>query len=1105
MAQVQQVELSSSNGADLHPVRRLSRTTVAEMVFRPVLCAILFGLAAYASLRFTSDSSRIAAVWSPSALIVAYLCHRRERAPARFLVAAFVANVAANILIRGATLTSIGLAAANSLEIVVIYWGMTRRRRTGPDLQSLDDLVRFCVYGGMVGPATSALVATLVFAPPTLVAAARLFGFWLATDGLGMVIIAPALAILWGAWDDRRRVSRPMIVNWFGTFALSSAAAAAVFGQSELPLLFLVMPVVLVNAARMGLLGTAASVVMVTLIASVATALGYGPITLVAGGMSAKLLTLQLFLAANFAMGLPVAMTIGNKRTLQSELERARDVSQSMLENMREIIFRTDAEGRWQFLNPAWEAITGYAVADMLGKNAGSLVHPDDREAGRAAQRRMVSGQVDNLTLNHRFRHSSGSYRTVEASVRALRDAAGNYAGSIGSVRDITDQQNAEQALSESQRLFQTLSDFSPAGIVRCARDGSVTYCNQAWYRLTGLSPEQARGSGWAKALHPDDATRIATEWGAAVAAKVDFRAEFRFVTPTGVESWVEVHTTPLRDPVGAIDGFVAVLFDITSRRALEEQLISAKRHAEAAAVSKSTFLANMSHEIRTPMNGVLGFADLLLDSRLDERQRRHVQMIADSGGEMMRLLNDILDISKIESGQMAVVEGPVDLRHILTRCVGLMEANAASKGLALMLNIDPALPKTVTGDAHRLRQVLLNLVGNAVKFTEHGHITVRARSTPAVYPGRVVVRIEVEDSGIGIPLDSQLAVFRPFEQVDSGSTRSFGGTGLGLTICRQLTALMGGDLGLSSTIGVGSQFTLTLPMAVISDGAQHTPPPTPAIRAIAEAVRPAFATGDVRGHLLLVEDLDINQLLVTEMLERLGYMVELAVDGVDAVAKVAAARAEQNLFDLVLMDINMPRLDGYRATQLIRQSGLTSEMLPIIALTAHAYDENVAACLAAGMQAHIAKPIQRRLLAEAVTYWARRPDQPGDTKPDTKEADAAPDSKPPPTTIASIRPVESVIDTGDKIRASLADKFAEHKASLLDSLSSLVDQRKTNDAHFERLIVQLHNLAGTAGFFGEEQLGEAARQLEYHLKHWSTEERTMRFAAAAKVVLRAA
>ena len=1105
MARVEQNEVAASDVAAAPVIVPAPASSFAEQVLRPALCAVIFGLAAYASLRFTSNSSHIAAVWLPNALIVAYLFHRRERAPTRFLVAAFVANVAASILIRGTTLQSMGLAAANSLEIVVIYWGMARRRGTVPNLQSLDELIRFCLYGGLLGPATSALVATLVFAPRTLVAAAELFGFWMVTDGLGMVIIAPALAILWGAWDQRGRVSRSTLINWLGMFALSSAATVAVFGQSELPLLFLVMPVVLVNAARMGLPGTSATVVTVTLIASVATALGHGPITLVAGGMSAKLLTLQLFLATNFAMGLPVAMTIGNKRSLQNELERARDLSQSMLENMREIIFRTDADGRWEFLNPAWEAITGYPVAEMLGKNASSLVHSDDREASRAAQRRMIAGDVDNLTMLHRFLHANGGYRSVEASVRALRDAAGNYAGSIGSIRDITEQQQAEQALSESQRLFQTLSDFSPAGIVRCAPDGSMTYCNQAWYALTGLSPEQASGRGWAEALHPQDAARVIAEWNAAVADRTDYRSEFRFVTPTGAESWVEVHATPIRDSGGIVDGFVGVLFDITARRALEQQLITAKRHAEAAAVAKSNFLANMSHEIRTPMTGVLGFADLLLDSRLDANQHRHVQMIADSGGEMMRLLNDILDISKIESGQMAVVEGPVELRHILARCIGLMEANALAKGLKLTLDVDPALPTTIASDGHRLRQVLLNLVGNAVKFTEQGHVIVRARSAPTAYPGRVIVRIEVEDSGIGIPLDRQLAVFRPFEQVDGGATRSFGGTGLGLTICRQLTGLMGGDLGLSSTLGVGSLFTLTLPVSVISDATHYVPPPTTAIRAVPEMNPRLTAKGEMRGHLLLAEDLEINQLLVTEMLERLGYSVELAVDGADAVARVAAARAEQRLFDLVLMDIQMPRLDGYRATQLIRQSGLTSEMLPIVALTANAYCEDVALCLAAGMQAHIAKPIQRCLLADAVTHWARRPNQLSDAKPPADKADAVPHTSLPSANVTSIRPVEGGIEAGNKVRASLADKFAEHKASLLDSLSSLVDQRKTNDGEFDQLIVQLHNLAGTAGFFGEEQLGEAARELEYHLRHWSSEERAKRFSAAAKAVLRAA
>ena len=467
-------------------------SSFAELVLRATLCAVLFGLAAYASLRFTSNSSHIAAVWLPNALLVAYLFHQRVAAPASFIGAAFVANLIASVMIRGVSWQALGLPTAHCIEIVIVYWGMVRRRSTVPDLQSLPDLYRLGLYGGLIGPAASALIATLVLAPTTLLAGVEALGTWMMTDGLGMVIIAPSVTILWQAWDERARPSRETLRAWLIVFAFGTTVTVGVFAQSELPLLFLVTPVVLVNAARMGLLGTAASVVVVTLIASAATSLGVGPIALVKGGMTAQLLTLQLFLATNFAMGLPVAMTIGNKRALQRELERARDLSRSMLENMREIIFRTDAEGRWQFLNPAWETITGHPVAEMIGKYAGSLVHPDDREAGRAAQRRMVSGEVDNVTKSHRFRHASGGYRTVEASVRALRDAAGNYAGSIGSVRDITEQQQAEQALSESQRLFQTLADFSPAGIVRSAADGSVTYCNQALYRLTGLSPEQA-------------------------------------------------------------------------------------------------------------------------------------------------------------------------------------------------------------------------------------------------------------------------------------------------------------------------------------------------------------------------------------------------------------------------------------------------------------------------------------------------------------------------------------------------------------------------------------------------------------------------------------
>ncbi|MEO7409859.1 MAG: PAS domain S-box protein [Sphingomicrobium sp.] len=1057
----------------------------------PLLCALVFGLAAYVSLRLTVADGLIAAVWLPNALIIAYLIHRQEKAPARFIVAAFVANVIASLLIRGALWQSVGLASANIIEILIIYWAMIRRPGFAPNLTVLGDLVRFCIFGGFVAPLASGLLATAVLRPGGLMPSLNLWASWMITDGLGMVIVAPTLVILASAWKQRTAITRAGVFDWLGLFLISVAMTCLVFGQSKLPLLFLVMPVVLLNASRLGLPGTATSIVTITAISMVATALGYGPIDLVEGGLTSQLLTLQLFLATNFAMGLPVAMAIGAKRGIQLELESARDLSRSMLENMREIIFRTDREGHWEFLNPAWEAITGYTVADTLGASAAELVHPDDAVGNRDAQRLLVEGSLDHIMLRQRYFHASGGYRMVEVSVRALRGSDGAYRGSIGSIRDITEQDRAELALSESQRLFETLAEFSPAGIVRCAADGTVTYCNRAWYRLTGLTPEEAQGTGWAKALHPEDAQRILTDWTVAVAAMIDYRGEFRFVTPAGVVSWVDVSTTPVRDPAGNVDGFVGVLFDMTARKVLEVELVSAKRHAEAAAVAKSNFLANMSHEIRTPMNGVLGFADLLLDSNLGDAQRRHVRMIADSGAEMMRLLNDILDISKIESGQMRVVDTPIDLRHILERCLGLMEANASRKGLKLTLEVSPQIPALVVGDGHRLRQVLLNLVGNAVKFTERGTVVVRARAADDGAAGQAMLVIEVEDSGIGIPLDQQASVFHPFEQVDSGLTRSFGGTGLGLTICRQLVALMGGELTVSSTVGVGSLFTVSIPVEVASGSVRTAVPLPTAISAVPQLQNPSSHQGGPRGRLLLAEDLDINQLLVTEMLERMGYAVELAVDGADAVAQIEAARDADRLFDLVLMDIQMPRMDGYEATQIIRRQGLTPEILPIIALTANAYGEDVASCLAAGMQAHIAKPIQRRLLEDTVGRWVRKQPVP------------CADPPPPPQSIAAR--AATALAAGQMVRAGLADKFAEHKAALLDALSQLVERRRSNDDEFNALIVQLHNLAGTAGFFGEELLGDAARELEYHLKHWSTAERRKRFPAAAKALLRAA
>jgi two-component system, sensor histidine kinase and response regulator len=603
-------------------------------------------------------------------------------------------------------------------------------------------------------------------------------------------------------------------------------------------------------------------------------------------------------------------------------------------------------------VNRAFSELLGYSKEELLAEGWQGLTHADDLERSRRAADEMRSGQATSLECEKRYVHKQGNVIWVSMKISVVRDGRGEPAFFITHVQDITERQRIEAELRQSEEQFRNIAEnISEVFWMMSPAADKMLYISPAYEKVWNRTRDSLYKNpmSWMEAIHPDDLKRAHALFARQLEGEL-VDSEYRIRGYDGKEKWISDRAFPVRDKAGQIIRIVGIATEVTERKRYEQELIRARETAEAANRAKSEFLANMSHEIRTPMNGIIGITDLVLETELNPEQAEYLRIVKESADALLTLLNDILDLSKMEAGKLELDHLSFNLRKSLAEVVKLLAIKAQQRGLEFIFDVAPEVPTSVVGDPARLRQVLVNLVGNAIKFTEEGEVEVSVQ-TQTQSAEETILRFSVRDTGIGIPEDKQKQIFDAFSQADSSTTRKYGGTGLGLTIAGQLVGLMGGKLWVESEAEKGSTFYFTVP---VGPGVAELP---------AELLDVSQLAGVP---ILVVDDNATNQRVVEDSVNRWKMIPTLVGSASAAIQALQRSQASGSPFPLVLTDAHMPEIDGFGLVERIHQEPSLANVR-IVILTSGGERGDAARCLKLGVAAYLSKPFDRLELRDVL------------------------------------------------------------------------------------------------------------------------------------------